>query len=94
LLRVDAQIKQLELESITLSNQKLLAETRELLSRAEVNERKADDSEVRTSIELGKLNVQQSDLFNTQEQNDLNARRIDLQERQLELKEKESNRRD
>lgn len=91
---IDSQIKQLELESITLSNQKLLAETRELLSRAEVNERKADDSEVRTSIELGKLNVQQSDLFNTQEQNDLNARRIDLQERQFELKEKESNRRD
>jgi hypothetical protein len=90
---LEQQVKQLEMEALTLQNQKTIAETRELLSRAEVNERKADDSDVRTSIEIGKLELQQGDLINTMEQNELNERRVDLQERQLELKEKEMNNR-
>lgn len=91
---LDEKIKAAEEEAITLDNQKTLAEIRELLSRAEVNERKADDQDVRTAIEHGKLKVQEGDLFNTQVQNQLNDRRLDLQERQIELKERESRRSD
>lgn len=86
---MEEKIKQLEMEAITLENQKTIAETRELMSRAEVNERKADDSEVRTAIEFGKLQVQEGDLVNTQEQNRLQERRLDLQERQIINKERE-----
>jgi hypothetical protein len=90
LSEADEKIKSLELESITVGNQKILAEIRELLARAEVNERKADDQDSRTQIEIGKLAVQIEDLQNTSRQNDLNERRVDLQEEQLELKKRES----
>lgn len=89
---MEQKIKQLELEAITLENQKTIAETRELLARAQVGERKADDAEVRTLVEVGKLQVQQGDLVNTQEQNRLQERRLDLQERQIENKEREQRR--
>lgn len=91
---LEQQIKQLEFEALTLANQKTIAETRELLSRAEVNERRADDQDVRTGIEVGKLQVQQMDLENTRVQNELNDRRLDIQERQVELREREQNRSD
>jgi hypothetical protein len=85
---LEQQIKQLEMEALTLANQKTIAETRELLSRAEVNERKADDQDIRTAIEFGKLQVQEGDLINTQQQNILQDRRLDLDERRVEIQER------
>ena len=85
---LEQQIKQLEMEALTLANQKTIAETRELLSRAEVNERRADDQDIRTAIEAGKLQVQQGDLLNTQQQNILQDRRLDLDERRVEIQER------
>jgi hypothetical protein len=88
---LEAQIKQLEMEALTLSNQETIARTRELLSRAEVNERKADDQDVRTAIEFGKLQVQQADIENSLVMNELQDRRLDLDERRVEIQEKKLN---
>jgi hypothetical protein len=87
----DQKIKSLEMESLTVDNQKVLAEIRELLARAEVQERKADDAAQRTQIELGKLASQIADLENTKEANEINSRRVDLQERALQIKERNPN---
>lgn len=86
---LEQQVKQLELEAITLENQRTIAETRELLARAEVQERKADDQDIRTSIEAGKLKAQLMDIENTSEQNEIGRDRVDLQRETLELKKKE-----
>ena len=88
---LEAQIKQLEMEALTLSNQETIARTRELLSRSEVNERKADDQDVRTAIEFGKLQVQQADIENSLVMNELQDRRLDLDERRVEIQEKKLN---
>lgn len=85
---LEEQIKTLEMQAITLDNQKTIAETRELLSRAEVNERKADDQDIRTSIEFGKLQVQEGDLQNTKEANELQERRLEIEERRVALQER------
>jgi hypothetical protein len=73
------------MEALTLSNQETIARTRELLSRAEVNERKADDQDVRTAIEFGKLQVQQADIENSLVMNELQDRRLDLDERRVDI---------
>ena len=88
---LEQQIKQMEMEALTLANQKTIAETRELLSRSEVNERKADDQDVRTAIEFGKLQVQQADIENSIAMNELQDRRLDLDERRVDIQERKLN---
>jgi hypothetical protein len=84
--QLEEQIKTLDLERIQVDNRKILAEIREIISKADLNEVKADDAEIRTTIEAGKLQVAVAELENFSEQNEIADRRLDLQEKQLELK--------
>jgi len=88
--QLELQIKQIELETLTVENQKTLAQIREILADASVAERSADDASFRTAIEAAKVKLQAAEVETFRQQNDIGMRRLDLQERQLKLKEKES----
>lgn len=86
---LDTKIRELELETLTVDNQETLAKIRNLLEEAGLFARKADDQDRRTDIEAAKVAVAVGDLENTAEANRLQDRRLDLQERTIEQRERQ-----
>lgn len=84
--QLDAQIKQLEQEAITLENQLTIAKIRQTLAQAEVGERKADQADVQVQLDAERVNISRQELEAFERQNEISLKRLDLQEKALQLR--------
>jgi multidrug efflux pump subunit AcrA (membrane-fusion protein) len=77
-----------ELEASLLENQKTIAETRKLLNEALVAARKAGVEERKQDGEEARILLQLEELEESRLANQLDSRRLDLEERRVEIDEK------
>ena len=85
----EQELGEIAKEGETLKNQKIIAEIRKMLAEAESTERGIDIKEVMAILEGQRIGLQESELEQFDRQNDLQVRRLDLQEFQLNLKARE-----
>ena len=87
----DAVIKA-EAEASLLDNQKVIAEIREIESEAAVQEKRSQYEGEKVQVERSRVFLQAAEIKQFEKQNEIANRRTDLQERQLQLKEREASR--
>lgn len=73
-----------EAQQSLLDNQKIMAQTREILAKASVAARRADNEEVRTLQEQQRIELQGAEIEQFQNQNQIAEKRLELQEKQVE----------
>lgn len=91
LQRLEFVAKKAQAQAVLLENQKTMAETRKLLNEALVAARKADLEERKQDGEEARILLQLSELEEARVANDLDRKRLDLEERRVEIDEKEAN---
>ena len=80
-----------EVQNAQMENRKLEAEIREILTKAEVNSRKAETEDDKIDIEVERTRIAQQELENFAEQNKIAAQRLALQEKALTQRARQQN---
>jgi hypothetical protein len=86
---LEMQLQKIALEGETVENQKKLAEIRKLLAEAESEERSVDIKEVQAILEGRRIALQGEEIKQFAVQNAISAKRLELQDKQLEWKMKQ-----
>jgi hypothetical protein len=92
------QLENLELERVVaevrnmqMQNQKVTAEIREILTKAELNSRKAEVADDQVDIEAERTRISRAELDNFAEQNRIAEKRLELQEKALNMRAAQNN---
>mgnify|MGYP003563146529 CR=1 FL=1 len=75
-----------EAEQVIYENQKLLAETKEIISKAFLNTRRGETEDRKVDVEEARVDLQGAEILNFQKQNDIAMKRLELQEKQVDAK--------
>ena len=75
-----------EVRNIQMQNQKITAEIREILTKAQVNVQKAETEDDKVDIEAERTRISRAELDNFAKQNEIAEKRLALQERALTIK--------